>query len=293
MVPLKEKIRIFLHEKNKGKQFSSPAIAKEFLEQEPEEYEKKGIKQLTGEVSAILTRHSEELELEVITSSTPREFRYTGEDSESTEITDNKKGNEQREKKLYTRVQQYLEDVLKVHSKQVADSNKKDKVKNVWMHPDIVGMENLADKWKNEEVRELAKKTNSKKARLWSIEVKCDIDKTSVRKSFFQAVANSSWANFGYLAVENVINPKEGREVDEELSMLANLYGIGVMKIDRDNPSESKILIPAKEREIDMVACSRLAQSNDNFKEFMGEIDNFYGNLKINEHFWEIPEDDS
>ena len=285
---LKGKIETFYRE-NKGEWFSSPAVANKFFEQEPGEYEEKGIKQLTREVSAILTRHSEELGLEVITSSTPREFRYVdGEDSESTGTTD-KPGNEQREQELYIPVRQYLKGALKVYPKEVIFSNKKGKIKNDWLHPDIVGMEDLSSGWKNKEVEKLAEKSNSKKTRLWSIEVKCDVDKTSVRQNFFQAVANSSWANFGYLAVENIINPKEGLEVDEELRMLASLHEIGVMKIDRDNPLESKILIPAKEREINMVACSRLAQQNNNFEKFIVEVRNFCLTDKIDELFWEVP----
>lgn len=288
---LREKIRIFLCEENKGNQFSSRAIAKELFERDREYYEGRGrtAKDLICDVSAILSRHAEELELEVFTSSTPREFRYTGEESESTETKDSKR-NSQPERGLYVPVQQYLKDVLGVYPKEVIFSNKKGPTTNDWLHPDIVGMEDLASSWKNEEVKKLADESNSKKARLWSIEVKCDVDKTSVRQNFFQAVANSSWANFGYLAVENIINPKEGMVVDEELRMLANLYGIGVIKINKEEPLESKILIPAKEREINMVACSRLAQPNNNFEKFIEEVRNFYRTEKIDKLFWKIPE---
>lgn len=280
---LKEKVRIFLHEDNKEKRFSSPAIAKELFNQYNKEYEgKKKLEQLAAEVSAVLSVHRDELKLSVITSSTPKEFYFTDQGSENVWT----KNNKQTEKDLYALVQQYLKYELKVYSKVVAFFNKKGPTKNEWLHPDIVGIENLTSRWKNEEVKKLASASNSKKARLWSIEVKCDVDKNSVRQNYFQAVANSSWANFGYLAVGDI----KDMEADEELCMLADLYGIGVMKINIGNPLESKILIPAKEREIDMVACSRLAEANDYFKGFIKKVHNFHLTQEIGEEFWKILE---
>lgn len=274
---LKEKIEIFFHEKeNEGKRFSSYMIAKKLFDQYRTEYEgekKRNEKSFHRDVAGFLSRHAEELDLTVITSCTPREFSYTGEKSESIETRDGEQNN-QLEKGLYEPVKEYLETMLKIYPKDVTYSVGKGSTKGRWLHPDIVGVEDLVSSWRTQEVKELANESNSKKVRLWSIEVKCEINKSNVREIFFQTVANSSWANFGYLAVEKIIDT----QADEELRMLTNLSGIGVMVIHKDKPlSESKIYIPARERnEIDVAACSRLAEANNRFRSFMGAVRNFY-----------------
>lgn len=136
--------------------------------------------------------------------------------------------------------------------------------KNVWLHPDIVGVEtsNLHPLTKN-----LAEQfnLNRKKARIWSLEVKVKITKISdVRNYFFQVVANCSWANFGYLAVWKIEDDTKTRKVMKELRMLTNLYGIGVIMINDETPEESSIIIPARERSrIDHVVCDRLIKENN------------------------------
>lgn len=63
---------------------------------------------------------------------------------------------------------------------------------NMWLHPDIVAMEPLDKGW-NKEVRECLREGGSSNVRLWSFKVKTDLVKGNLRKSFFQAVSNSSW----------------------------------------------------------------------------------------------------
>ncbi len=61
-----------------------------------------------------------------------------------------------------------------------------------------------------------------------------------MRKDFFQAVSNSSWANFGYLVATEV----QGYDTMKELRMLSSLHGIGFIQVNDDNPSDSQIIIP-------------------------------------------------
>nr|WP_052646285.1 hypothetical protein [endosymbiont of Acanthamoeba sp. UWC8] len=82
-----------------------------------------------------------------------------------------------------------------------------------------------------------------KKNKLWSFEVKLLINRSNVRRAFFQAVSNSSWANYGYLVAAEL----EGSDTKRELQILSALHGIGFILLDSKTPVESQVLIPAKE----------------------------------------------
>ena len=103
---------------------------------------------------------------------------------------------------------------------------------------------------------------------------------SNVRESFFQAVSNSSWANFGYLVASQIT----GSDTLKELRVLCAAHGIGVIKLDVDNPSESQILIPAQEKTIiDQDYCSRLARENKDFNNYIKLVKQFYqtGEIKV------------
>ncbi|GAA9370229.1 hypothetical protein TH0631_10750 [Helicobacter pylori] len=81
-------------------------------------------------------------------------------------------------------------------------------------------------------------------------------------------MSNSTWANEGYLIVFEEIKDK----VLGELRRLSQSFGIGVIKLESEI-SNSKILLPAKEREIDIPTLNMLIeQSPENFKPFMERI---------------------
>lgn len=80
--------------------------------------------------------------------------------------------------------------------------------------------------------------------RLWSFEVKKTLTVANIRKCFFQAVSNSSWAHEGYLVATAIADDR----VEQELRMLSALHGIGVILLDPENPSESEILLPAQKK---------------------------------------------
>ncbi len=80
-------------------------------------------------------------------------------------------------------------------------------------------------------------------------------------------MSNSSWANEGYLAVKNIDD-----EVLGELRRLNQSFGIGMIKLESEI-SNSKILLPAREREIDIPTLNMLVeQSLVDFKPFMIDI---------------------
>ncbi|GAA8209373.1 hypothetical protein KKKH46_01580 [Helicobacter pylori] len=81
-------------------------------------------------------------------------------------------------------------------------------------------------------------------------------------------MSNSTWANEGYLVVFEEIEDK----VLGELKRLNQSFGIGVIKLESEI-SNSKILLPAKEKEIDIPTLNMLVkQSPENFKPFMERI---------------------
>ena len=151
-------------------------------------------------------------------------------------------------------------------------SNRQGSGGNEWLHPDLVGLEDLTAGWLPA-VRECAGLLGEPRARLWSFEVKLLLNRSNARKSFFQAVSNSSWAHLGYLVAERV----EGDGALKELRMLSAAHGIGLIQLDRLNPSESQVLIPARERpNIDWEMCHRLAAENPDFMEFLGRVRRFH-----------------
>ncbi|GAA8242055.1 hypothetical protein HpKG61_15980 [Helicobacter pylori] len=110
-----------------------------------------------------------------------------------------------------------------------------------------------------------------KRHKLFSFELKKDLSLSNLKESYFQAVSNSSWANEGYLVVLK-IEDKEKNEILDELKRLNQSFGIGVIKLESEI-SNSKILLPAREREIDIPTLNMLVeQSPEDFKPFMEEI---------------------
>jgi hypothetical protein len=64
---------------------------------------------------------------------------------------------------------------------------------------------------------------STKVIQFYSFELKLKIDKSNITECYFQAVSNSSWANFGYLVVSDL-------DTDSfflsNLARLNNGYGI-------------------------------------------------------------------
>ncbi|WP_434636185.1 hypothetical protein MLC35_06115 [Sulfurimonas sp. NW7] len=153
---------------------------------------------------------------------------------------------------------------------------------NTWLHPDIVAMQAVDKEW-NELVRTCVKNGDGQSVRLWSFEVKITLNSSNVRKSFFQAVSNSSWANEGYLVATSISDNK----VEQELRMLSALHGIGVILLNPENPSESEILLPAKSRpEIDWQSVNRILIENSDFKDYIELVSTYYQTGRIRKKDW-------
>ncbi|WRF76685.1 hypothetical protein FNE39_00485 [Helicobacter pylori] len=142
-----------------------------------------------------------------------------------------------------------------------------------WNYPDIVGVYFPYNKYfpyngYKEETLKFLHHTGQKRHKLFSFELKIRINFSNLKESYFQAVSNSTWANEGYLVVFEEIEDK----VLGELRRLNQSFGIGVIKLE-SGISNSKILLPAKEREIDIPTLNMLIeQSPKYFKPFIEKI---------------------
>ncbi|MBC7954177.1 MAG: HrgA protein [Rhodospirillaceae bacterium] len=181
---------------------------------------------------------------------------------------------DQGEHDLYAPLQRFLFGELSIVSKRIresASSNRRGKNGNKWLHPDIVGMLAPGQHW-NSIVRECSMELPTRKAKLISVEVKVRLTSSDIREYFFQAVSNSLWANRAYIAAVEI----KGEDTLEELNMLCALHGIGYLSIDPANFMESRILIPARERdEVDWASANRIAEENGDFRTYLQNVLNY------------------
>ena len=226
----------------------------------------------------------------------PRKYYYTDksdvEEAESAEdisqiSISSEKSRSNDEEKLYPILGEFLSSEFGICSKLIrhqTDTGRSTKGWNEWIHPDLIGIENLSGKW-SEEIKGCVEERSNKMGRLWSFEVKISVNEGTVRKCFFQAVSNSSWANFGYLAASGALN----EETLSRLRMLSSLHGIGFISLNVENPSESQIIIPARERsEIDWNASNALSVNKD-FEGYLKLVKAFYKSPTINLRDWDYP----
>jgi hypothetical protein len=256
------------------------------------------VQQLVAEISSQRPRLQKRYPELKTTEGRPRKY-YFSEKSDIAEVaaaesvvaastndcSDTKLG----EHALYPLLSLYLWEEFGVYSKRVDEkrsSNKRGPNGNRWLYPDVVGMEDLGADW-HQEVRDCVNQYSDKRTKLWSFEAKLLINRSNVRECFFQAVSNSSWANFGYLVAAEI----EGQDTLKELRMLFAAHGIGLIKLDADNPAESQVLIPAREKdEIDWDMANRLATENRDFLEYLKLVKQFYQTGEARQADWDVPE---
>lgn len=139
---------------------------------------------------------------------------------------------------------------------------------NQWLHPDIVGVHFPFSDYQNETL-ELQKMLDDEQYRLYSFEMKITLNFSNLREYYFQAVSNSSWAHEGYLVALNI---DEEESFQQELKRLNNAFGIGVIKLNPNNISQSNILFTATTHDLlDWDTIDRLMENPD-FVEFAKDV---------------------
>lgn len=104
--------------------------------------------------------------------------------------------------------------------------------------------------------------------KLSSYEIKKEINSDSeLKKAYFQAVSNSSWANYGYLVAFEFSD-----SLYDEMSRLNQSFGIGIVELD-SNPYQSKILFPAKYKDLDFKTIDKLCVINKEFEKFIEQAE--------------------
>lgn len=107
--------------------------------------------------------------------------------------------------------------------------------------------------------------------KLFSFELKRELNFSNLRESFFQAVSNSSWANEGYLVAAEI---DATDDFLDELKRLSTSFGIGVIKLDRTDPDSSELVFPARSKEaLDWDTINKLT-INPDFEAFLKRITN-------------------
>lgn len=196
-----------------------------------------------------------------------------------------------KENDIYPILSKFLLLEFNIYSKRIDEkkhygNSRRAKGSNKWLYPDIVGMTDLSREW-HSEIKGCVNQYADKKTKLWSFEVKILINISNVRESFFQAVSNSSWANFGYLVASKIES-----SALKELRLLSSLHGIGFIRINIDNLSESQIIIPAKERvDVDWDTVNRITEKNKDFLEYIKLIRQFYQTGEMHKHYWGMEQD--
>ena len=133
-----------------------------------------------------------------------------------------------------------------------------------WVHPDIIGVQ--FEDFKNDATLSLLKATEPKQSvHIYSYELKRRIESDyQLKQYYFQALSNSSWANFGYLVAFEI-----NEDLTEEMERLNNAFGIGIILMQAN---DSKILFPAKEKQLDYNTIEKLNNLNPDFCEFIKKL---------------------
>jgi hypothetical protein len=172
------------------------------------------------------------------------------------------------EKDLHPYLCYYAYYHLHCYSKTIKHSQSSKKEFGEWVHPDIVACYFPFDEWK-QEVYELSSSIGNISIKLLSFELKRELNFGNLRESFFQTVSNSSWANESYLVAADVSEEEEFRN---ELARLSTSFGIGIIKLNLEDPHSSEIIYPAKHREaLDWETINKLTMNTD-FKEFLSTV---------------------
>ena len=143
-------------------------------------------------------------------------------------------------------------------------SNKTDQAKK-WIHPDMVGVK--YNEFQETVTRSLLKATETKEyVELYSFELKRSITNDhQLKEYFFQALSNSSWANYGYLVAFDI-----NEDVMEEMERLNRSFGIGIIKLSPYSDDTIELL-PARKNELDYYTIDKLCRINNDFKSFINK----------------------
>ena len=185
------------------------------------------------------------------------------------------------EEDLHTPLTKYLYS-MKIYSKTInanaTDVNLKGKMK--WGTPDIVGV--TFKDYINKSVLELFNHINLPTTEIYAYELKLKLTLGSLTEYYFQALSNSGWANEAWLAAMEI----DENDIDlmEEMKRLNQSFGVGIIKLNYDNPEDSEILFSAQKRNyLDIDTMHKLCY-NRQFQDFINDINEIFNNMGAKNH---------
>lgn len=180
---------------------------------------------------------------------------------------------------------------FKAHVKTIFHENSQKRMKgaNEWLHPDLVGVYFPFQDYTKETIR-LQKALNANSIKLFSFEMKIELNYSNLRKCFFQALSNSGWANEGYLVALKI---DKDADFIGDLQRLSNAFGIGIIKLNADKLEESEIICSAAFKEtIDWDTLNRLAEDSPDFTKFISDLKDDVDLNKVKSRYDKVLNDD-
>ena len=198
------------------------------------------------------------------------EINNLSEEEDTEEIIENTTSNKKiLEEDLHIPLTKYLYS-MKIYSKTInanaADVNLKGKMK--WGTPDIVAV--TFKDYINKSVLELFNHINLPTTELYAYELKLKLTLATLTEYYFQALSNSGWANEAWLVAMEI----DENDIDlmEEIKRLNQSFGVGIIKLNYDNPEDSEILFSAKKRNyLDIDTIDKLCK-NKQFELFIKDV---------------------
>lgn len=218
----------------------------------------KRIKQEGGTYSYYLTKNEQKIDVEILNGDT---------EVLTVEPVKTHKSKTYEERDLHKLLSSYLKNT-DTYSKTIfhEQSNGKDN-NQIWTHPDMVGIKflNLQTKASQNFLKSINRVDTFKVS---SYELKREINSDSeLKKAFFQAVSNSSWANYGYLVAFEFSD-----SLNEEMARLNQSFGIGIIELNA-NPYQSKVLYPSVFRDLAFKTIDKLCKMNKEFEKFIEQTE--------------------
>jgi hypothetical protein len=177
-----------------------------------------------------------------------------------------KRENNKIERALHKLFVSYLNN-KKIYAKTIFHENSsKEEKSQKWTHPDIVGVKFIdLEKSANDFLKVI---NVMDMFDIYSYELKIEIESDAdLKMKYFQAVSNSSWANYGYLIATEI-----NGNLFDELKRLNQSFGIGFIKLSVKNPFESEVICPARYKNLDFNTISKLCKQNQDFADFIDKI---------------------
>jgi len=182
------------------------------------------------------------------------------------------------ERELHPFLSYYANTFMNIYTKTIYHEKSSKKTYAQWLHPDLVGVYFPIDDW-DSEVLDFGMILGSQLIKIYSFEVKKELTFSNIRESFFQAVSNSSWSNEGYLVAAKI---SQDDEFITELKRLSTSFGIGIIKLDIDDPDASDIIFPARfKSDIDWDTVNKISNQNPDFRAFLRRVKNDLSNKEI------------